>query len=173
VAAITPILATVRDHFPYYTRHDAHHGFRVTKRISQILDPECFDSGSELSLGHIELFLLICAAYAHDLGMTVFPGEEELLRNELAIEEDPWETNERLTVYLRESHSIRGGRYIHERAHELGVPENLVGALDAMMRSHNLTVPELEQQLREPLAAAERVIDIRQLAAILCIGDAI
>lgn len=173
VRSIAPILATVRTHFPYYTRHDAHHGFRVTQRIGQVLEQKCFDPGDELSLGHVELFLLIAAAYAHDLGMTVFPGEAESLRADFDLDGDRWEIDERLTTYLRENHSNRGGRYIHEHADELRVPENLVSALDAMMRSHNLTITELEQKLREPFAAAERIIDVRQLAAILCIGDAI
>jgi hypothetical protein len=173
VESIAPILVTVRTHFPYYTRHDAHHGFRVTNRIGQVLRPGCFDLGNELSLGHVELFLLIAAAYAHDLGMTVFPGEADSLKADFGLGNDRWETDEKLTAHLRENHSNRGGRYIHEHADELGVPENLVSALDVMMRSHNLTLPEVEQKLREPVAAAERVIDLRQLAAILCIGDAI
>lgn len=173
VGSIAPILATVKTHFPYYTRHDAHHGFRVTKRIGQVLDKNCFDLGSELSLGHVELFLLIAAAYAHDLGMTVFPGEAESLRANFSLDGNSWETDEKLTAYLRENHSNRGGRYIHAHADEFGVPENLVSALDAMMRSHNLTITELEQKLREPFAAAERIIDVRQIAAILCVGDAI
>ncbi|EIM00458.1 hypothetical protein UUC_13253, partial [Rhodanobacter denitrificans] len=173
VESIAPILATVRTHFPYYTRHDAHHGFRVTNRIGQVLEPGCFDLGNQLSLGHVELFLLIAAAYAHDLGMTVFPGETDSLKANFGLGGDRWETDDKLTAHLRENHSNRGGRYIHEHADELGVPENLVSALDAMMRSHNLTLPEVEQKLREPFAAAERVIDIRQLAVILCIGDAI
>lgn len=173
VESIASILATVTTHFPYYTRHDAHHGFQVTNRIGQVLKPECFDLGNELSLGHVELFLLIAAAYAHDLGMTVFPGEAGSLKADFGLGDDCWETDERLTEHLRANHSNRGGRYIHEHAEEFSVPENLVSALDALMRSHNLTLPELEQKLREPIAAAERVIDLRQLAAILCIGDAI
>ena len=31
VSKIAPILATTIRHFPYYTRHDAHHGFRVLR----------------------------------------------------------------------------------------------------------------------------------------------
>ena len=33
VRAIAPILATTQSYFPYYTRHDAHHGFRVVRRM--------------------------------------------------------------------------------------------------------------------------------------------
>ena len=38
VTGIAPILATTQRHFPYYTRHDAHHGFRVVRRMEQVLD---------------------------------------------------------------------------------------------------------------------------------------
>src|ERR1035441_5846364 len=84
VSKIAPILATTVRHFPYYTRHDAHHGFRVLRRMEQLIVPECFSAGTECSLGATELFLLIAAAYSHDLGMTVFPGEESQLAKDLS-----------------------------------------------------------------------------------------
>jgi hypothetical protein len=173
VAAIAPILATTRLYFPYYTRHDAHHGFRVTRRLAQVVCEQCFDIADPRSLHPSEIFLLVAAAYAHDLGMTVFPGEEEKLRAELGIPDCAQKTDERLTRHLRAEHSTRGGRFVLRNAKQLGVPDNLIGALDWMMRSHNLSIPELDWQLREPFAAEERVLDVRQLAAILCLGDAI
>ena len=80
VEAIAPILATTVQHFPLYTRHDAHHGFQVVRRLQDVVQDGCFDSGSDKALGAPELFLLIAAAYAHDLGMTVFPGEAPELK---------------------------------------------------------------------------------------------
>jgi hypothetical protein len=173
VAAIAPILATTCEYFPYYTRHDAHHGFRVTLRLAQVVCEQCFDFNDRQSLRPAEIFLLIAAAYAHDLGMTVFPGEEEKLKADLGIPDIAANTDKRLTDYLRLEHSKRGGHYILENATQLGVPENLIGALDWMMRSHNLAISKLDQDLREPFAAEERELDVRQLAAILCIGDAL
>src|SRR5271169_4483695 len=79
VGKIAPILATTIQHFPYYTRHDAHHGYRVLRRIEQVVTPDCFESGASCSLTATELFLLIASAYSHDLGMTVFPGEADEL----------------------------------------------------------------------------------------------
>lgn len=51
IRAIAPILATTERHFPYYTRHDAHHGFRVVRRIEQVLDKSCLhaDATNELT----------------------------------------------------------------------------------------------------------------------------
>ncbi len=85
VDRIAPVLATIVDYFPYYTRHDAHHGYQVAKRIGQILDPQCLVPESPLALSAQEAYLLIAAAYAHNLGMTVFPGEEDNLRQQLGL----------------------------------------------------------------------------------------
>ena len=173
VEAIAPILATTVQHFPLYTRHDAHHGFQVVRRLQDVLQDDCFDSGSDKSLGAPELFLLIAAAYAHDLGMTVFPDEAPDLKSKLDLPVDEWETSVALTDYLRREHSKRGGAYIHRNASVFGVPENLVAPLDWIMKSHNLSVSELEANLRIPFAADDRVLDVCQLAAIFCTADAI
>lgn len=173
VERIAPILATTVQHFPLYTRHDAHHGFQVVRRLQDVLHDGCFDLESNKSLGAPELFLLIAAAYAHDLGMTVFPDEAQDLKLKLDLPVDEWETSVALTNYLRSEHSKRGGAYIHRNASDFGVPENLVAPLDWIMKSHNLSVAELEENLRTPFAADDRVLDVRQLAAILCTADAI
>lgn len=173
VAGVAPILATTKVHFPLYTRHDAHHGFCVVRRIGQILKPTCLASGTRESLSPTESFLLIAAAYTHDLGMTVFPEEGEEIRKRLGLTETSWHIDERLTGELRREHSKRGGQYIKDHAEELGLPSNLISPLDKMMRSHNMSIEELERDLREPFAAEERPLDIRQLAAVLCIADAI
>lgn len=173
VSKIAPILASTVQFFPYYTRHDANHGYRVVRRIEQILKPDCFDRGNPCSLSATEMFLLIASAYAHDLGMAVFPGEEGGPAKMLSFSLDPgWETNSDLQNHLRKNHSKRGGDYVFRNANELHVPINLVGQLDWIM-SHNLSIPELDKNLREPFAAEERVIDIRQLSMILCMADAI
>lgn len=173
VEAIAPILATTVRHFPLYTRHDAHHGFQVVRRLQDVLLEGCLETGTDISLGVPELFLLIAAAYAHDLGMTVFPDEAREIQSTLGLPADGWETHVVLTNYLRREHSKRGGAYIHRNASVFGVPENLVAPLDWIMKSHNLSVSELEANLKDPYAADGREMDVRQLAAILCSADAI
>lgn len=171
---IAPLLASTSRFFPYYTRHDAHHGHRVIRRIEQILLPNCLKPRKNCTLGATEIFLLIAASYAHDLGMAVFPGEEEELKKNLALSLAPtWETNSVLQVHLRKNHSKRGGEYIVANADKLKVPINLIAPLDLMMKSHNFSIPELERNLHDPFAAEERVLDVRQLSVILCIADAI
>lgn len=173
VVAIAPILATTERHFPYYTRHDAHHGFRVVRRMEQVLDKSCLRADATNALAPAEIFLLIAAAYAHDLGMTVFPDEADGLLGALKLKQSPgWETDPALQAHLRREHSKRGGEYILQSADRLGIPVNLINALDTMMKAHNFAIAQLDA-LDAAYAAQERQLDVRQLAAIVCIGDAL
>ena len=174
LSEIAPLLDTTAQHFPYYTRHDANHGYQVIRRIEQILVPACFKPKKSCALGATEIFLLIASAYAHDLGMTVFPGEEGELAKCLSVSLDSsWETNPVLQDYLRKNHSKRGGDFIARNFEKLQIPINLVEPLNWMMKSHNFTIPELVKNLSDPIAAEQRAIDLRQLSIILCIADAI
>ncbi|WP_333873516.1 HD domain-containing protein [Methylobacter sp.] len=174
VREVAPLMATIKDHFPYYTRHDAHHGYQVVSRIVQCLLTSCLDLTRPEALNVQEIFLLIAAAYAHDLGMTVFPGEEQDLAKKLGLPLEPgWLTNEGLQRYLRQNHSSRGGEYIDKNAERLGVPRNLVAALDLLMKAHNYSIPQLEGDLQRPFAAGQKESDLAQLAVIVCVADAI
>ncbi len=173
VEDVSPILSTIVNYFPHYTRHDAHHGYRVTQRIHQILFPNCIISVNPGALCPVEVFLLIASAYAHDIGMTIFPGEEEKIAEMFGIKSADLQTNKTVLNYLRNHHSKRGGDYISDNAEKLGVPLHLIGPLDWMMKSHNLSIPELDCKLAKPFAAQEKIIDVRQLSVLLCIGDAL
>ncbi|WP_369324413.1 ATP-binding protein [Burkholderia cepacia] len=174
VREVAPLMASIKGHFPYYTRHDAHHGYQVVTRMAQCLRVTCFDHTQPEALTAQEIFLLIAAAYAHDLGMTVFPGEEQVLTTKLGLSLEPgWQTNEDLQRYLRQHHSSRGGGYIDENAENLGVPRNLVAPLDLLMKAHNYSIPQLERELQRPFAAGQKESDLAQLAVIVCVADAI
>ncbi|MEZ6939026.1 ATP-binding protein [Aeromonas sp. S12(2024)] len=174
ILAIEPIMASIKKYFPYYTRHDVHHGYQVVHRMEQCLLSSCFDTKLPEAFTAQEIFLLIAAAYAHDLGMAVFPGEEESLRDKLGLSsQDGWETSEALQNHLRKNHSNRGGKYIEKNAESLGIPRNLVSALDLMMKAHNYSIPQLEKELYRPFAAGQKESDLAQLAIIVCVADAI
>jgi len=171
---ISPILSTIQEYFPYYTRHDAGHGYKVCGRISQIIDKDCLIEGSLMSFTAAEIFLLIASSYAHDLGMAVFSNEEDELCHSLGIEKiDGWKTNSLLQDYLRKNHSTRGGKYIVDNYDSLAVPKNIISPLNDMMRSHNLSISKLEFELKGRVAAQEKEINLKQLAVILCIADAL
>ncbi len=174
VKFLTPILSSIKDIFPFYTRHDAHHSFRVLLRIEQIVYKNCFDKSSALAFSADEILLLICAAYGHDLGMAVFPGEEETILNDLGIPANKeWRKNNELHSYLRTNHSKRGGAYISANANEIGFPISIASLLDKLMESHNLSINELDTQIGGRYAAGEKEIDLKQLACIFCIADSI
>lgn len=169
-----PLLASIEQFFPFYTRHDAHHGFRVLLRIEQILEDKCLIKNSPIALTADETLLLICSSYAHDLGMTIFPNEDTQLCAELKLDmNSDWKTNPQLQEYLRKHHSERGGQFISQYVGQCGVPQNLIYLLGKLMEAHNLSINELDNQLGKRVAAGLREIDLKQLACILCIADAI
>jgi hypothetical protein len=99
---INSLLDSIVEFFPYYTRHDAIHGRAVIKRIAQIVSPDCLVSNNMYSFTAPEVLLLIASSYAHDLGMAVFPGEENKLREQFELQEtQEWKTSPKLTQYLR------------------------------------------------------------------------
>lgn len=174
VRQIAPIMATIKDYFPYYTRHDVHHGYQVVKRMEDCILPSCFDTTQLEALAAPEIFLLIAAAYAHDLGMAVFSGEEQDLVAKLGLTLEPtWQTSEVVQRYLRQNHSSRGGEYIGKNAERLAVPLHLVAALDLLMKAHNYSISKLERDLHRPFAAGQKESDLAQLAVIVCVADAI
>lgn len=174
VEVIAEILRTTQDYFPYYTRHDAHHGFRVVRRLEQICLPNCLQLGTSEVFSPVEIFLLIAAAYAHDLGMTVFPNEEDELLESLGLtKHENWKIDPILQEYLRREHSKRGGDYINKNHEKFGVPKNLTHILDSMMKAHNFSVSELESNIPSEVAALEAIIDTRQLAVLICVADAL
>ena len=174
VNAISPLLASIKEIFPFYTRHDSHHCFRVLLRMQEILDKDCFEPLSEIHLTADEALLLICAAYGHDLGMAVFPNEEKGLFSELNLEfNKDWKNNQSLHDYLRKNHSERGGIYISKHVEDLAIPQNLVFMLHKLMEAHNLSINELDIELNKRFAAGSEEINLKQLACILCIADSI
>lgn len=173
VKAISPLLSSIKNIFPYYTRHDAHHSYRVLLRMQTIVDKRCLESGNPFSFKPDELMLLICAAYAHDLGMAVFPDEESELIKTLDIQETNLTESKKLHEYLREKHSERGGQYIAQHNIDLKLPQNLIYVLNLLMEAHNLSINDLELKLGARFAAGSEELDLKQLACILCIADAI
>lgn len=170
---IIPLLDSITDYFPYYTRHDAIHGFNVLKRMEEIVKPNCFEDSTEICFSPAELYLLICSSYAHDLGMTVLPNEEKQLLSSLEIQKvDGWKTSPKLQKELRETHSKRGGEYIRNNYLKLSVPKPFTSVLDKMMKAHNMNISQLELELQEiPLDGKKT--NIKQLACVLCAADAL
>lgn len=171
---VTPILHEIQLTFPFYTRHDAKHGYQVLRRIEDIVIDQCFKKNSPVAFTSAELLLLICASYAHDLGMSVFPGETDELLSNLNINNTiDWRTSPVLQKYLREHHSERGGSYIDTHGDQFQFPRNLIFPIHQLMSSHNWSIQRLENEFINRTAADYKEIDLKQLSCILCIADAI
>lgn len=171
---VTPILQKIPKYFPFYTRHDDGHSLHIVHRMDTIVVKECLQKNHSLSFSATEAFLLICAAYGHDLGMAVLPGEVSSILERLQIDPSTsWNTNSKLQDYLRKTHSERGGKYIFDNIDGSGIPIALHQHLDLLMRSHNLSIDSLQSQLGKRFASESEEIDLQQLACILCIADLI
>jgi hypothetical protein len=167
-----PILATIVDYFPFYTRHDANHSYNVIKRMSEIILPECLENGNDISLSKSEAFLLLCSAYGHDLGMAILPGEEdEVLHNLNLTKIEGWKTNINLQLFLRKTHSERGGTYIFKKKDSIGIPLPFVQQLNLLNKSHNYSLNALHRNLGKRLSSDSQELNLMQLASILCIAD--
>lgn len=172
IREIAPILDSVKEYFPYYTRHDIVHGNNILARMEDIVYNECFDKTNKLAFSASEAFLLICSAFSHDLGMAVFPDEKDKMLDFLGIaDEDGWKTNEKLQNFLRKNHSQRGGSFIAVNQEKLCVPKNLVAFLHDLMSSHNMSIHQLEVDLGTRTAFDSKEVCLVQLACILCVAD--
>lgn len=172
VENIAPILATIVEYFPFYTRHDANHSYNVIKRISEILIPESLEIGTDISLSKSEAFLLICSAYGHDLGMAILPNEEEDLLIQLNLSKsEGWKTNKKLQSFLRKTHSERGGVYIYQKNDLIGIPLPFIQQLNLLNKSHNFSLNALQVNLGKRLSSDSEELNLIQLASILCIAD--
>lgn len=167
---VDPLLSSVVEYFPYYTRHDFEHGIEVINRISEISAKDKLDTNSENKFYAGEVFLLICAAFAHDLGMTILPHEGEL-KDKYNIKEP--DELKKLQEYLRNTHSLRGGEYVRQKYASIGIPRGLVDYIITLMESHNMS----EDKFRElnnghhGVSLDGETIDLRKLAALLCVAD--
>lgn len=115
------MLSMVAFNFQHYSLHDASHSVCIIQRIEEILGQERVDM---LSAG--DLWLILQAAYSHDLGMAL--THEQLL--------NLWEKDENFKEYLRncveedigDLHKAarfykEADNLIHKRAQGAGLPE--------------------------------------------------
>jgi hypothetical protein len=167
VSKVAPLLDTVQEHFPYFTRHDVLHSSEVANKIASVVNPYCLEAGSPVALSGTEAFLLLAAAYTHDLGMAILPDEAALWKRPPCS--SPFERSR----YLRDRHAQRGSLYVAQNGWRLGISRTFLEPLGEMIPAHNLTVGEVRQRLRKPRWMIEQQIDLRQLTCLFCIADAL
>jgi septum formation topological specificity factor MinE len=74
---VPQVLATISNIFPHYTLHDKSHSEAILTNISRIIKKETFEKFSS-----IDLWLLLCCAFYHDIGMVAFASDLNKLLNE-------------------------------------------------------------------------------------------
>lgn len=174
VIITAPILDSIKEYFPYYTEHNAIHSGNILKRMAEVMYEECLAPNTPNSISDVEAYLLICSSYGHDLGMTIFPGEQDALLKTLDIEvDDNWKENPVLTKYLREKHSVRGYNFLLDNSEKLKIPNPFIGHLQYMMDAHNKNTEEIKKDIYGKYVGNAAELNLPQLACILCIADAL
>ena len=74
---IPQVLATISNIFPHYTLHDKSHSEAILANIGRILKKETFEK-----FFSIDLWLLLCSAFYHDIGMVAFATDLNKILNE-------------------------------------------------------------------------------------------
>jgi len=109
---ITPLLTSIEQQFPEYTRHDPSHNQRLEVIADDLLRSELKDA-----LSAADLFVLLCSLWIHDSGMGIYTSLE-------SPEQGKAEFVEKLARYERLGRS-RGEcwrDYVREHHHELCIP---------------------------------------------------
>ena len=66
------VLSCITQVFPHYTKHDVSHSYAILDSIERILGKEAIEK-----LSVTDLWLLLCSAYYHDIGMYISGNEIE------------------------------------------------------------------------------------------------
>lgn len=174
VRFIDPYLRSITNHFPLYTRHDAHHGYEVLERMPDVINPSLLQDGDN-AFSEEELFCLIISAYAHDVGMTIFErgSERARLLETLGLPIDVEDTNEVLCSFLRATHAERGVEFLAKTDAGDFVPPSLRSIIGQIMMGHNLSPEDLITKIPELAAIGRRESNPRSLSIILCCADAL
>lgn len=76
---VPQVLANIANIFPHYTLHDRTHSEAILTNITRILGQKIFEE----HFSSIDLWLLLCAAFYHDMGMAPFaPDLDKILKDE-------------------------------------------------------------------------------------------
>ncbi|MGD9747906.1 MAG: ATP-binding protein [Verrucomicrobiales bacterium] len=161
-----PQLAKIAEVFPLYTRHDAEHSVNIIARMEQVVSNSAFGVGKGFSAS--ESLILIVAAFYHDIGMSIFPWEDE---NEISDQAEP----ESLQSFLRKRHAERGLDFLMHEFEEIGLPKNLITLIHHVMRAHNMTGHDIlsDQELTSAHAAGGQELSLLELISVFCIADAL
>lgn len=154
---------------PYFTSHGIDHSESIEKIIESLI-PE----NKKQDLNEVELFILLCSIYFHDVGMAVQLEGDEQRENE-----SKREYQQRLES-IRRTHSERAHNFIIEKYEKFGLDKGTALSIAEICRAHSdikyldrpwvYTYDELSQKAH--VKAVEK-FDVRMLfiAALLRLAD--
>jgi len=191
---VKPILARIPIVFPEYTPHDISHSENIMENISKFIPKPVLNK-----LNSMELFLLIAAAYLHDIGMAVSDDDKEEivitedfqqfrdknyaelglindLQNKKNFEAANFYENQIFLGYIRKNHHIRSYDFImkHYSGEEGLKIDNEIYALAIaeLCKSHCLDISDLENSEFSTYYPVEgEFVNLQFLAICLRLGD--
>lgn len=144
-AAIGPVLNRIYGIHPQFTGHDREHSEETLDILTELVahSPDC-------KLSSLETFLLLCACYAHDVGMA--GGMHESVNADL----------------VRQSHHLRSRDFVVKYAADLSLSEAEADAVGIICEHHR----DFDRILTIQDIPVERsFVRLRLLAALLAVCD--
>jgi len=122
---VTPILETISDTFPDYTKHNIDHSEQVIKNLNLIISEKLIHA-----LNEYEIFFLLAAAYLHDIGMAKLEIKED-------IESIKKLSKEETKDYVRDNHHIFSEKFVNERYRDVSIKDHhQAGIIGKLCRGH-------------------------------------
>ena len=156
---IAPLLEKIIDLFTDYTKHDIEHSDKVIKLLDILISDNL-----KSNLNEYNLYFLLCAAFLHDIGMTVF--DEEFEEEEVfKLKNNP----EELKEYIRDNHHVQSEKFIIQNYKNLYIQNEhqafIIGKICKGHRKEDLSLYDIDHKY------LEFSINIPLLAAFLRIAD--
>ena len=122
---IIPILETISETFPDYTKHNIDHSERVIKNLNLIISEKLMNE-----LNEYEIFFLLAAAYLHDIGMAnlEIKKDNEMIKK-LSEEEKK--------NHIRDNHHILSEEFINKEYRGISIKDHhQAGIIGKLCRGH-------------------------------------
>ena len=112
---------------PYYTSHGIDHSESIEKTFDDLISDEVKEK-----MNDAELFVLLCSAYFHDIGMAVKIDEADAQKSDESKEE-----YERRLDIIRRTHSERAFRFIMEKYRKFTLDKGSAFVIAEICKAHS------------------------------------
>jgi hypothetical protein len=174
-------------YWPYFTLHDEGHIQRVLNNLTSLISNSY--KSRNLELNALELFVLIAAAYTHDIGMFLPIGEDDLLipkqksvtkvlvnKHQFIFENiqkgvfSESQINLQYATFIRDFHHWRSGIFIRKAKNAAALQIDDWRGLIALISEGHRKV-DLYNEMYSPVEVSNIQVRVDLLAAFLRIAD--